>query len=59
MRSLRGCVARAATGVVDGPARRVDQLCQRSFERLADLQADATAIGFYDTGIVPGLALIR
>lgn len=28
----------------------------RSFERLADLQADATAIGFYDTGIVPGLA---
>ncbi|MCA1227843.1 DUF5753 domain-containing protein [Saccharopolyspora sp. 6M] len=28
----------------------------RSFERLADLQADAGAIGFYDTGIVPGLA---
>ncbi|MCA1193182.1 DUF5753 domain-containing protein [Saccharopolyspora sp. 6V] len=27
-----------------------------SFERLADLQADAGAIGFYDTGIVPGLA---
>lgn len=32
-----------------------DQL-PRSFERLADLQADASAIGFYDTGIVPGLA---
>ncbi|QIZ34048.1 helix-turn-helix transcriptional regulator [Saccharopolyspora sp. ASAGF58] len=28
----------------------------RSFERLADLQADAEAIGFYETGIVPGLA---
>ncbi|MGI8309622.1 helix-turn-helix domain-containing protein [Saccharopolyspora hattusasensis] len=32
-----------------------DQL-PRSFERLADLQADAKAIGFYETGIVPGLA---
>lgn len=32
-----------------------DQL-PRSFERLADLQADAETIGFYDTGIVPGLA---
>lgn len=32
-----------------------DQL-PKSFERLADLQADAAAIGFYDTGIVPGLA---
>ncbi|KAA5832664.1 transcriptional regulator [Saccharopolyspora hirsuta] len=32
-----------------------DQL-PRSFERLADLQADAKAIGFYDTGIIPGLA---
>ncbi|MDA3624510.1 helix-turn-helix transcriptional regulator [Saccharopolyspora sp. WRP15-2] len=32
-----------------------DQL-PRSFERLADLQADAKKIGFYDTGIVPGLA---
>ncbi|MGP4021469.1 helix-turn-helix domain-containing protein [Saccharopolyspora sp. 5N708] len=32
-----------------------DQL-PHSFERLADLQADAKSIGFYDTGIVPGLA---
>lgn len=32
-----------------------DQL-PKSFERPADLQADAAAIGFYDTGIVPGLA---
>lgn len=32
-----------------------DQL-PRSFERLSDLQADAKAIGFYDTGIIPGLA---
>ncbi|MEU5848268.1 DUF5753 domain-containing protein [Saccharopolyspora shandongensis] len=31
----------------------------RAFERLADLQADAAAIGFYDTGIVPGLAQTR
>lgn len=28
----------------------------RAFERLADLQADAHSIGFYETGIVPGLA---
>lgn len=33
----------------------VDQL-PRSFERTADLQADAKSIGFYETGIVPGLA---
>ncbi|MFI0464364.1 helix-turn-helix domain-containing protein [Saccharopolyspora sp. 5N102] len=32
-----------------------DQL-PRSFERLADLQADAKAIGFYEASIVPGLA---
>ncbi|MER6990497.1 helix-turn-helix transcriptional regulator [Saccharopolyspora hirsuta] len=32
-----------------------DQL-PRSFERLADLQADAKAIGFYEAGVVPGLA---
>ncbi|WP_165968083.1 helix-turn-helix domain-containing protein [Saccharopolyspora elongata] len=35
-----------------------DQL-PRSFERLADLQANAMAIGFYETGIVPGLAQTR
>ncbi|MGW1677481.1 helix-turn-helix domain-containing protein [Saccharopolyspora sp. NPDC002376] len=32
-----------------------DQL-PHSFERLADLQADAKSIGFYEAGVVPGLA---
>ncbi|MER5394263.1 helix-turn-helix transcriptional regulator [Saccharopolyspora sp. NPDC002686] len=32
-----------------------DQL-PHAFERLTDLQADARSIGFYETGIVPGLA---
>lgn len=36
----------------------IDQL-PRAFERLADLQADAKQIGFYETGIVPGLAQTR
>ncbi|MDR7301672.1 helix-turn-helix domain-containing protein [Haloactinomyces albus] len=36
--------------------RTYTDLLPQSFERLADLQADAKAVGFYDTGIVPGLA---